>query len=1154
MRKKTFHLLLWALPMLLGLASCAEKDNPVDPNPLAKQVSGLWWSLTEQEGTYSDAADSYPYTRIGQAIYFNEEGAGYGVTFFFNDEQNAPIAIVGGESMAPFTYTSKADGRLSLNFENAYKEYADYFKQWTMTYANATVSATNGSLDLTLEKANDAIAAKIHEWDMQFNGGAEAEDYNINNYAIKLPTGTAQPFTRNNWREQGGIFLYVGGTGETTIQDTYGRGGYQKVNLPWADATTQRNLKKTFFDDLTADYGWQLVMNQCGNRSTINGNYFAIYNKYTGILRFFYYMPSEYRAGNDFVWEVALTDNLGQHTNWFYGIPSSCTIKDKAAIGQNIAEYYVMNVSPWSFNLSPEGYTVPNEGWWAFDVDLSAYRPNTDFSSDEIRLQMRTWDTDHTSLYSTVTANIDGTIKGTLQQVGQSASTAQGVLMGLTAAAQAGSAIASFYSGNWAGGLSSIGSLMGTGTQMAATFGGNKASTTNLSGYISLGLKGNIDTKGVISGSKPSVLVSSPSIPMKKFDTEHTTLGQGVWNIKNHPVVYRLRNQKMLWNGKYSGMGLVTPYFFDPNSVEVELNSDVFPESDIEWMEVDAICGARSEMQAYWNPNDAYRRALGLNTNDYNDALNSYNSRIDKWGYHDVLWDFLYDSNDKYGLEELHKIYTANSNGLLEQYIAGRGINGYAIEPQWRAEMKIVIPFVEVNVKVKIKMKGMEQPIVLSRNYLPEMKTYNAVNLYQSSTKVKAYASKMKGHTDLYDFQMKRIQNILSRYGQTYYPEGTDAKKVFIPTNGSKPYVEEENWNMMFDSDNSTKFTTNDKQNGVWFIEFNTLKPIIPVKYYMTTAEDAYSWRGRNPKTWKLYGKLREGDSWTVIDNVQDGAFPISSNATKTFNVGTPKQCQYFRLEISQKDGSRDDILCIAEFGFSETCDAVSPATMTSEHLGWVYCNDGYIYPSAEYAKRYNASAVGIVAYVNDGSAFGDAATEKASGAGHGLAIAMDQVCEPRYKSATYRISKGSGTFASTIGNSMTNAKNDFDGLAKTKHLKEVGTEAANILSYMGAAPTGGTDWFIPSTGQWIAMLCKPGLGGAEMPTGTALNTPFNINGAEKLSSKASANGGKGMYGKTWTSSGFNGSTGIYLVNGGNPRFTWYNSSQAAYIRAAFAF
>ena len=226
----------------------------------------------------------------------------------------------------------------------------------------------------------------------------------------------------------------------------------------------------------------------------------------------------------------------------------------------------------------------------------------------------------------------------------------------------------------------------------------------------------------------------------------------------------------------------------------------------------------------------------------------------------------------------------------------------------------------------------------------------------------------------------------------------------------------------------------------------------------------------------------------------------------------------------------------------------------TQAHVGWVYGSDGKLYPSADYATGHKASAVGIVAYVNDGSDFGNAATEKASGAGHGLVLAMNQICEPKYSSATYRISKGSGTFASAIGNSMDNAKQDFDGLAKTKHLKEVGTEAANILSYMGAAPTGATDWFIPSTGQWLAMLCKPGLGGAEIPTGSALNTPFNINGAEKLSSKASANGGKGMFGKTWTSSGFNGSTGIYLVNGGNPRFTWYNSSEVAYIRPAFAF
>ena len=226
----------------------------------------------------------------------------------------------------------------------------------------------------------------------------------------------------------------------------------------------------------------------------------------------------------------------------------------------------------------------------------------------------------------------------------------------------------------------------------------------------------------------------------------------------------------------------------------------------------------------------------------------------------------------------------------------------------------------------------------------------------------------------------------------------------------------------------------------------------------------------------------------------------------------------------------------------------------TQAHVGWVYGSDGKLYPSADYAKGHGVSAVGIVAYVNDGSDFGNKVTEKASGAGHGLVLAMNQVSEPGSYSATYRISKGSGTFASTIGNSMANAKNDFEGLAKTKHLKEKNSEAANIVGYMGAAPKGGTDWFIPSTGQWIAMLCKPGLGGAEIPTGTALNSGFNINGTAKLSSTASANGGKGMYANTWTSSGFNGSTGVYLVNGSSPRFTWYNSSQPAYIRTAFAF
>lgn len=222
----------------------------------------------------------------------------------------------------------------------------------------------------------------------------------------------------------------------------------------------------------------------------------------------------------------------------------------------------------------------------------------------------------------------------------------------------------------------------------------------------------------------------------------------------------------------------------------------------------------------------------------------------------------------------------------------------------------------------------------------------------------------------------------------------------------------------------------------------------------------------------------------------------------------------------------------------------------TTTHLGWIYGSDGYLYPSADYAVGHDATPLGFVAYVNDGSNFGDRATEKASGAGHGLVLLLRHTTE-----LDQRINNSaSAIFASTIGNSMDNAKNDFDGLAKTQSLIEKGSEAASTLSKLGNTPEGCTPWFIPSTGQWLAMLCQPGLGGAEMPTGGALNTPFNINGAAKLSSMARANGGSALVARLWTSSGFNGNTGIYLVNGSNPRFTWYNWSSYAWVRPVFAF
>ena len=105
--KQTFRfLMLMALPIVLGLASCSD-DNLVDPNPLVDKVSGIWWTLIEQEGTTTTGK---VYTRVGTGFQLLEDGTGYGATFYFNNDEGDPIEMLGGKDFTPFTYTTSQDG------------------------------------------------------------------------------------------------------------------------------------------------------------------------------------------------------------------------------------------------------------------------------------------------------------------------------------------------------------------------------------------------------------------------------------------------------------------------------------------------------------------------------------------------------------------------------------------------------------------------------------------------------------------------------------------------------------------------------------------------------------------------------------------------------------------------------------------------------------------------------------------------------------------------------------------------------------------------------------------------------------------------------------------------------------------------------------
>ena len=768
-----------------ALVACSNSSGVPgeEVSPLAVQVEGMWWNLVDSAGTLVLGSSVIEYSRMVQAIQFNKDGSGYAVTLFFDDESNELTNIVGGKNFAPLTYTSSSDGGIRASYENAYSYYADYYKTWTLNYADSSIYVNDGVRDFKLERASDAMSALIREWDYTANGGASAVNYNIND----------ADFTRDNWRNQEAIYIW---DGQTRINDKNRKDpdSYMLVNLPWYEGDKQTNLPNQFTDGLTPENGWEWVLNRCGSTTFPNNNFFAVYNKYTGILRFFYYLPSGVTTGNDHVWQISMTDNLALHSLFGYGVPSTADVKDKSLLGPTGNGTMVNYVAPWVEMKSDDGLIVPKDGWWAFDVDLSQYRPDTDVSKDIFYLLMRSWNTQHVSLHSTITASIDGSLKEKVKESKTSGSDiAKGALMLGSAAINIAAGITFFQSngGEIAKGLGSLASVLGCGKEFAGLFGGKSGP---FEAEISLGLDGTIDTEGFIKGSATNIGVASPTIYLKDFILENSpSLGQGSWNIKKYPVVYVFNDIKYYGKDteKAPAYKFVNfPYFFDPSSIEVELNPDVFPEKDIEWIQVDATCVGTN--RAGVAGTDRYRTALGLSsTYRGKSAANimslSYGSLNDHIATTGPVFDFLnWSGGDAYAsdMEDMALVYDGVKDGK-GQKIYGRGYkNGYAIEPMLvngagsgllgdadaLLASDIYVPALEVNVIVSVKLKNLAEPIAFSRNYLPE---FNDISLSEADgiyQKIKEHelSPKQKEHRASYDYQVKRLGKMLDWLQRTF--------------------------------------------------------------------------------------------------------------------------------------------------------------------------------------------------------------------------------------------------------------------------------------------------------------------------------------------------------------------------------------------------
>lgn len=716
-------------------------------------------------------------------------------------------------------------------------------------------------------------------------------------------------FTPANWREQKSILLYDRNGSQQRSDGNGSTYHFMQVELPWSNGTVISNLPLNFCDNITPQNGWELVMNNCGRTDVENANYFALYNKFTGTLRFFVFVPQGFTTNdiNDHAWEVAMSEELAQHLNMTFSLPMDAKIADKSLIGMYGSDY-TMLTSPWISNKSDDGLTTPSPGWWAFDIDLSLYRKNSSPVGQKIRLQMEGWKKSQVSLSSTIKAQI--------QEMEYPETFGFNTVTGLFGKGKKAYEVYKEFDEKFDGlgfleKIGALSNLISTGLNVVKGISG-AVKIAGASGEPELKTKqyinGTIDTKGLISSSTAITNMYAPTFELNRFETTKSTLGQGVWNLKHAPIVYQgnicFYDEHTHWvdavTHSYAGTSQAAICLFDPTSVEVELNPNVFRDQTIESIQVASLCGVRKGVKHY--ENDEYRKAFGLEVNKVVTPM-----ATKQMNFNTAIDDYLYESQSKTGSVVQYEKYESKNNTKFD--LRGRGnIDGkdnYVIEPMLLAyiygdhqykipDEDMILPCYEVTVTVTIKLQGYDKPLVYTRRYLPEIKKLvfdDAKSIYSKMQEKLEQVKKdpiQQKSAPLLEYQVNHFKEKCMLVRPNF-----DAMELFYYKNAH--FANEDydtHTEYLFDGDYTTEVAIHygRRENGMWKLTFETSRPITPKQYKLVTAPKASHYAGEsNPKEWALFGQNSSG-AWVELDRrnaggIAEDRLPIDDSVGKNYTL-----------------------------------------------------------------------------------------------------------------------------------------------------------------------------------------------------------------------------------------------------------------------------
>ena len=801
---------------------------------------------------------------------------------------------------------------------------------------------------------------------------AITEGYNINDHNAIRSGEYLDAFDRKQWWSEDAIFLFVGGTGEQNIKGRkdliyHDRSGYELQILPWS--TTEHphsNIPQAIIDDLVNDKNnWQLVLMQCGDDATKNGNYLGFYHKYRGILRILTYLKPGTLNMTNHMWGFSMGDELASHSVFGYALPQDkagtvADVKTVLKMGERMNKTVTPMMSKMTWNTN--GCLAPSEGWWAFDIDLSVYNPQADVQSSAptktfLSLQPLGYESTTLEFKSVMKAAANGTVKLEEYQASTDGDVAGMLMKGLDVVGKIAEFAGKCAEGDVAGAISGGVELAKTGCEIA----GIGSETTGYQGDIRFDMDGTITTLG--QQSKPVNFNEMPGVDLTlasfDFSGNDNTFGQGVWNLETAPVVYCTNAetnwkdqrksetydtfwfQKALWStifgpvkspfgglyqeyyqgGEDSGKpwhGLVC--FFDPSSVKVSLNPQLFSGTEIQKAKVTAVCGVRKGTS--FDRYEQYRTAQGLQSmkhhvNSTYQFPNRYTGETPFNAYGRGVHQFSADPVDK------------NEVGYI-----GGGDSDYLIEPvalRAQADQKwgdYYLPTYEVTVTVTIPLDN-GKTLVLSRTYLPEIKDMDAIQVEDYFAKLRNGTIGMPAHyqENVYNEQVAHIGQLNHWLRSTPIAiNGTHEHKekwvnepgceIQSDSNEDHPLC---SFARLIDGDKNSKWASHES-NGkdkepnynktvakglshhCWFVEFKIYGYMKAKSFTLTSSNTG---EDKKPRDIRLFARKDNQGEWVELF-MQDGIRMPNGNFTEmTFNIPSDKQGCYntYRFEVGRNWG-----------------------------------------------------------------------------------------------------------------------------------------------------------------------------------------------------------------------------------------------------------